>query len=170
MDVDDTLMQNESSEGNQTDTKLPASIEPFSEEMKYHIGKMHDQFKIRIETDNANRLAKKNPRCILPIINNEKESSSNFVPNKWSTGRFCYRITHTQQNSRNRSDHVITTVCGKNCSFNSDRNTVRVSTILYVCKRKLHSRYGWMVHSSILCMFLEVAFCKHQRKCIRLGA
>jgi hypothetical protein len=30
MDVDDTLMQNESSEGNQTDTKLPASIEPFS--------------------------------------------------------------------------------------------------------------------------------------------
>ena len=55
MDVDDTLMQNESSEGNQTDTKLPASIEPFSDEMKYHIGKMHDQFKIRIETDNANR-------------------------------------------------------------------------------------------------------------------
>ena len=55
MDVDDTLMQNESSEVNQTDTKLPASIEPFSEEMKYHIGKMHDQFKIRIETDNANR-------------------------------------------------------------------------------------------------------------------
>ena len=54
MDVDDTLMQNESSDGNQTDTKLPASIEPFSEELKYHVGKMHDQFKIRIKTDNAN--------------------------------------------------------------------------------------------------------------------
>ena len=26
MEVDDTLMQNESSDGNQTDTKLPASI------------------------------------------------------------------------------------------------------------------------------------------------
>ena len=58
MDIDDTLMQKESIEGNETDTKLPASIEPFSEEMKYHISKMHDQFKIRIETDNANRLAK----------------------------------------------------------------------------------------------------------------
>ncbi len=53
MDDDDTLMQNESSDGNQTDTKLPASIEPFSEQLKYHVGKIHDQFKIRIETDNA---------------------------------------------------------------------------------------------------------------------
>jgi hypothetical protein len=51
-------MQNESSNGNQTDTKLPASIEPFSEELKYHVGKMHDQFKIRIKTENANKLAK----------------------------------------------------------------------------------------------------------------
>jgi hypothetical protein len=51
-------MQNESSDGNQTDTKLAASIEPFGEEFKYHVGKMHDQFKIRIETDNLNRLAK----------------------------------------------------------------------------------------------------------------
>ena len=58
MYVDDTLMQNESSEGNQTDTILPASIEPFGEEFKFHVGKMHDQFKIRIETDNANKLAK----------------------------------------------------------------------------------------------------------------
>jgi hypothetical protein len=56
MDIDDTLMQNESSDVNQTETKLAASIEPFGEE--YHVGKMHDQFKIRIETDNANRLAK----------------------------------------------------------------------------------------------------------------
>ena len=37
MDIDDTLMQKESIEENETDTKLPASIEPFSEEMKYHI-------------------------------------------------------------------------------------------------------------------------------------
>ena len=51
MDVDDALMQNESSDGNQTDTKS-------NEELKYHVGKMHDQFKIRIETDNANKLAK----------------------------------------------------------------------------------------------------------------
>ena len=58
MDVDDSLMQNESSDVNQTDTKLPALIEPFSEELKYHVGKMHDQFKIRIETHNANKLAK----------------------------------------------------------------------------------------------------------------
>jgi hypothetical protein len=42
MYVDDSLMQNESSDGNQTDTKLPASIESFSEELKYHVGKMHD--------------------------------------------------------------------------------------------------------------------------------
>jgi hypothetical protein len=37
---------------------LPASIEPFGEEFKYHVGKIHDQFKVRIETDNANKLAK----------------------------------------------------------------------------------------------------------------
>ncbi len=30
----------------------------FGEEFKYHVGKMHDQFKVRIETDDANRLAK----------------------------------------------------------------------------------------------------------------
>jgi hypothetical protein len=35
MDIDDTLMQNESSDGNQTDTMLPASIEPFGEEAKH---------------------------------------------------------------------------------------------------------------------------------------
>ncbi len=29
---------------------------------------------------------------------------------------------------------------------------------------------GWMVHSSILCMFLEITFCQPQRKCIRMGA
>jgi hypothetical protein len=52
-------MQNESSNGNQTDTGLSASIEPFGEEFKYHVGKMHGQFKVRIETDNANRLANK---------------------------------------------------------------------------------------------------------------
>jgi hypothetical protein len=57
-DVDDTLMQNESSNGNQTDTGLPASIEPFGEEFKYQVGKIHDQFKVRIQTDNANTLAK----------------------------------------------------------------------------------------------------------------
>jgi hypothetical protein len=29
----------------------------FGEEFKYHVGKMHEQFKVRIKTDNANRLA-----------------------------------------------------------------------------------------------------------------
>ncbi len=57
MDTDESLMQNESSDGNQTDTKLPKSIEQFGEELKYHVSKMHDQFKIRIETENANKLA-----------------------------------------------------------------------------------------------------------------
>ncbi len=57
MDVDDTLMQNESINGNQTDIRLPASIEHFSEQLKFQVGNMHDQFKVRIKTDNASKLA-----------------------------------------------------------------------------------------------------------------
>jgi len=42
------MMQNDSSETNKTDTKWPNSIDQFNEELKYQVGKMHDQFKLRI--------------------------------------------------------------------------------------------------------------------------
>ena len=57
-EVDDKMMQNDSSETNKTDTKWPNSIDQFNEELKYQVGKMHDQFKLRIEIDHANALAK----------------------------------------------------------------------------------------------------------------
>ena len=51
-------MQNQSSEGNRTDSKLPTTIERFDELVKFHISKMHEQYRIRTETDHANILAK----------------------------------------------------------------------------------------------------------------
>jgi len=52
------MMQTESSNENTTVNGLPEKLEQFGEELKYQIGKMHDQFKIKIETDHANKLAK----------------------------------------------------------------------------------------------------------------
>jgi uncharacterized FlaG/YvyC family protein len=58
MGEDDDMMQTESSNENTTVNRLPEKLEQFGEELKYQIGKMHDQFKIKIETDHANKLAK----------------------------------------------------------------------------------------------------------------
>ena len=58
IDGDDDMMQTESSNKNTTVMGLPGKLEQFSEELKYQIGKMYDQFKVKIETDHANKLAK----------------------------------------------------------------------------------------------------------------
>ncbi len=58
IDGNDDMMQTESSNKNTTVNGLPEKLKQFSEELKYQIGKMHDQFKIKIETDHANKLAK----------------------------------------------------------------------------------------------------------------
>ena len=54
-DSDDDMMQTESSE---TNTNLTKTLDQFGEELKFKLTKMHEQFKIKIETDHANELAK----------------------------------------------------------------------------------------------------------------
>jgi hypothetical protein len=52
------MMQTESSNGNETDTKLTKSLDQFGEELKFKLSKMHEQFKNKMKTDHANELAK----------------------------------------------------------------------------------------------------------------
>ena len=52
------MMQTESSKENQTDNGLPESFNQFSEDLKYKLAKMHEQFKVNCETNHANELAK----------------------------------------------------------------------------------------------------------------
>ena len=58
IDDDDDMMQTESSNENETDTNLIKSLDQFGGELKYKLAKMHEQFKIKIDTDHANELAK----------------------------------------------------------------------------------------------------------------
>jgi hypothetical protein len=58
IDGDDDMMQTESSKENQTDNGLPESFNQFSEDLKYKLAKMHEQFKVNCETNHANELAK----------------------------------------------------------------------------------------------------------------
>ncbi len=154
MDVDDTLMQNESSDGNQTDTKLPASIEPFSEELKYHVGKMHDQFKIRIETDNANKLAKeirdvycqlstmkKNQAVILSQTNGLLAASAIGLPT-------CSRIQGLGQNmllQQCEVKTVVLTAIETQCGFHP--------FFTYASENYTVGMDGWSIHSYSACFW-----------------
>ena len=51
----DTLVEN-GSEANKTEFSLPKNIEQFNSLVTYQIAKMHDQFKIRFETEHENKL------------------------------------------------------------------------------------------------------------------
>ena len=51
--IDSDMMQTESNE-----TNLTKSLDQFGEELKFKLAKMHEQFKIKMEKDHANKLAK----------------------------------------------------------------------------------------------------------------
>ena len=48
IDSESDMMQTESSNGNETDTKLTKSLDQFGEELKFKLAKMHQQFKIKM--------------------------------------------------------------------------------------------------------------------------
>jgi len=53
-------------------TELPTNIREFNQVVQYHIGKMHEQFKQRIETEHENRLAKEIREMYCQVSNMKK--------------------------------------------------------------------------------------------------
>ena len=148
---------------------LPKNIKEFDIVVKFHICKMHERYKIRIETEYENRLAREIRDMYCQISSMKKNQPIMLSQTNGSLAFLAIGKTHFQPDTRIWKNDDTPTMCSDNNISKLNRNRMWIPTLLYLCNRKFYHRYGWLVYSLIFRLVLEIYLRKIEWKPLCVG-